>query len=88
MKITAIAKIDNTQILCTGEIIIHWINEPQAYISWSIFNDKVLIASKSEGYFFDENFDTEETLFKRAISKIENYKIRRKKIFENIEVSP
>ena len=85
MKIKALANIDNSIIPCTGEIEIHWIKEPQAYVTWKLFSDKSLIASKSKNYFFEKDIDTHNSLIKRVIEEIKNYRIGRKKVFEKVE---
>lgn len=85
MKIQAIANIDDNIIKCTGEIEIHWIKEPQAYITWRLSNNDKLIASKSENYFYKKNSSADE-LLNRILKKIENYKIGRNKIFEKVKI--
>jgi hypothetical protein len=85
MKIRAIAKIDDRRIMCFGEIVIHSIKPPQAYVSWSLFDGETPIAGKSENFFFDKNSGTEASLINSIIRKIENYRIGRRKIFENVE---
>jgi hypothetical protein len=89
MKINALAKIDNKTFPCTGKIEIHWVKEPQAYITWDLFSNENenLIISKSENYFFRKNIDTEENLIHRIIKKIENCRVGRKKIFSKVRLS-
>jgi hypothetical protein len=86
MKLKAKVNIDNQELDCTGSIEIHWIKEPQAYITWQFFYGDKLIASKSDNFFFQENKDNMDELIKRVLKKIEGYKIGRKKIFEEIEL--
>jgi hypothetical protein len=84
MKIKAEANLNNQNTICYGEIEIHWIKEPQAYVTWRLYDGENLIASKSENYFYQNNFDSESILIDRIIFKIENYKIGRKTIFMKV----
>ncbi len=85
MKIKATANIDGQIIICLGDIQINWIKEPQAYITWRLFNGKTLVASKSENFHYRENVE-EADLVQKVIKKIEKYRINRNKVFSNVEL--
>ena len=86
MEIQAIANINNKLIECTGEINIHWIKGPQAYITWKLLNGNNLIASKSENLYYKEGDTTRDDLINRTAENIKNYTIARKKIFKHVEI--
>jgi hypothetical protein len=86
MMIEGKAIVDNKVINCYGEIIIHWLKKPQAFITWELFNEETLIASKSENYFIENDNINKDELLSRVIKKIEKYKMKRKKVFEEIKI--
>ncbi|MFN8284256.1 MAG: hypothetical protein U0U67_13640 [Chitinophagales bacterium] len=86
MNIKAKANIDNVKLDCVGSIEIHSKRKYQAYITWQFFNGDKLIVSKSDNFFYREEEENEVELINKVLKKIEEYKIRRKKIFEDIEI--
>ncbi len=86
MKLKAKVNIDKDKLDCEGSLEIHWKKSPQAYVTWQFFNGDKLIVSKSDNFFYNEDIENEDELINRILKKIEEYKIGRKKIFEEIEI--
>ncbi len=87
MKITATAIIDGVRFPCKGKIIILRIKEPQAYVSWSLSHGRQAIAGVSENYFYKSALHSQEELVERVLEKIRRYRMGRKSIFENVQIS-
>jgi hypothetical protein len=85
MNIIVRTTIDGQTQACKGRIDIEDIKEPQFYVSWLVFGTEGLIASKSENYFYKDTPNSYAELLERIKSKIESYKIGRKKLFESVE---
>jgi hypothetical protein len=86
MKLKAKVNINNVVLDCAGSIEIHWKKNPQAYITWQFYYEDKLIVSKSENFFIGQEKENDDELISKVLKKIENYKIGRKRIFEDIEI--
>ncbi|MDI3320674.1 hypothetical protein [Pinibacter soli] len=85
MKIEAIANIDNKIFDCSGDLEIHSVKGPQAYVTWTLCSGDILVASKSANYFVGRNYNELE-LIQKIVNGIENYRIGRRKIFNHVIV--
>ncbi|MFN3664825.1 MAG: hypothetical protein ACK4S0_01625 [Sediminibacterium sp.] len=86
MKILVKANIDGEVIRCTGTIDIHWKNEHQVYVSWTIFSPATTIVSKSENFKYKGTIESSTELINKIIERILKYRLGRKKIFEEVAI--
>lgn len=87
MKIKALAIINNNHVICSGILEVHMISNFEIYVSWKLFADEALVAAKSEPIFFKDGLPNNENIINGIIERIENYRIGRKKIFKEVEMS-
>jgi hypothetical protein len=86
MRIKAIACIDNNITSCEGRIEIHWKKGFQAYATWNLSSEGAPLASRSSNYYFKEDLHSEEDLMNNILSKIQEYRIDRKKVFSEVQL--
>lgn len=87
MEISALANIEGILVLCKGEIEIHSTSKNQVYYSWRLEYNGNLIASKSANLYWPDYGSTRKELLEAIISKIENYRIGREKVFSQVSLS-
>ncbi|TGD76793.1 hypothetical protein [Hymenobacter wooponensis] len=84
MKISAIAHFDNKEIPCLGEIGVHAIKYPQAYVIWQLSSEEGVVAYKASNLYFPYREEEKDRLFETVLAYIRTYRIGRRRLFTEV----